>query len=402
MKLLYTLSRTTRALSLIAAAFMAQTLYADDWMARLSDGIYFNQLSIPGAHDSGTGHGTSMDTFARTQDGDISAQWAAGVRAFDLRPTVVEDYVNINHGIIQTNVTFERAISILRDSVAAHPTEFAVVLMRHESDAESSTENAQWPAKVGKVLTDPAVAPYIQPFSRSLTVYDLRGHILVLSRDDYQGSKGGIISGWSHSSAYADQKSAKITAPKGSVKTTLYCQDFYDVTSSGGSETKKAAVETMLNFSTQQHLRTNYIWIINHTSGYTKTLFGAATMDGYRDNAATQNTAVINYLQDEEHYGPTGIIVMDFATSNKSGDYNVNGLKLTRAIIENNFKYSPREDLTVGIQRLDTDADEPASSATVNAGSWFDISGKSIARPSHSGLYLLRTASGATRKVIIR
>lgn len=395
------LSRTARALCFVAAAFTAQGLYADDWMARLNDGIYCNQLSIPGAHDAGTGHGTSMDSFARTQDGDISAQWAAGVRAFDLRPTVVEDYVNINHGVIQTNVTFKQAITILRDSLIAHPTEFAIVMMRHESDAESSTENAQWPNMVGQILTDPAIEPYIMPFSRTATVYDMRGHILVLSRNDYQGSKGGIITGWSHSSNYADQKSAKISAAKGSVKTTLYCQDFYDMTGDGGPETKKAAVEKLLEFSTEQHERANYIWIINHTSGYSKTLFGAATQDGYRDNAATQNTAVINYLKDEEHYGPTGIIVMDFATSDKSGNYNVNGLTLTRTIIENNFKYAPREDLTVGIKHIGDDADQ-LPSASGNVENWYDVSGKSVSRPTHSGLYLVRTASGKTRKVIIR
>jgi hypothetical protein len=53
------------------------------------------------------------------------------------------------------------------------------------------------------------------------------------------------------------------------------------------------------------------------------------------------NKKVIDYLTDETHAGPTGIILMDFAGTNRSGNKEVNGLKLVQTIISNNQKYVP-------------------------------------------------------------
>ena len=67
-------------------------------------------------------------------------------------------------------------------------------------------------------------------------------------------------------------------------------------------------------------------------------LFGntISTSDVYRDNAATQNAAVIEFLS--EHAGPIGIVMMDYAAVDRSGNYDVKGLALTQALIENNFR----------------------------------------------------------------
>ena len=60
-----------------------------------------------------------------------------------------------------------------------------------------------------------------------------------------------------------------------------------------------------------------------------------------RQNQKQCNKKVIDYLTDEAHAGPTGIILMDFAGTNKSGNKEVNGLKLVQTIISNNQKYVP-------------------------------------------------------------
>ena len=101
----------------------------------------------------------------------------------------------------------------------------------------------------------------------------------------------------------------------------------------------------MLDFSTQLHAaRTlgNY-WIINHTSGYTK----SASVNGNRECAASTNKAVIDYLADESHWGPTGIVMMDFAGTDRSGDYDVMGQTLVETIIDLNFRYDAK---TTGIE----------------------------------------------------
>ena len=386
--------------SVALASFLPITASADDWMADINDAAFVYQLSIPGAHDAATGHGTSADSFARTQEANLSAQWATGVRAFDLRPTVSGSNVNINHGIVSTKIDFRTAMFLLRDSVIAHPTEFAIVMMRHEDDNESNEEKAAWPKLVGEILADESLAPYIIPFARNLTVSEMRGKILVLTRNTFDGAKGGVITGWSHSKNLADQKNAKITQARGTTQATLYCQDFYDVSASGAVADKKAAVSNLLAYSVKQHTRSNYIWIINHTSGYSKTFFGIASVDGYRDNAATQNAAVIEYLKDESHWGPTGIIVMDFAGRDSSGGYSVMGKSLTRAIIENNSRYTPKMSALVGIEEVGEENMTEANGAALGS-EVYTLDGRRVSGTAKGGLFIVSNGKGGAKKVLV-
>ncbi len=383
-------------LLILAFSFPAR---AEDWMARLDPAAYVYQLSIPGTHDAATGNGFSGDlgmwlgdAMGRTQDLSLAEQWAAGIRAFDLRPTVSGDHLHIHHGILPTAISFADAMHLLRDSVQAHPSEFAIVILRHEDDAEDDAARAQWPAMMGQVLKDETLEPFIIPFSRDLTVSDMRGHILVLSRHTYQQNKGGIISGWSHSATYADQTKASITAGKGGTKAPLYCQDFYEVTAQGASQKKSTAVKRLLTYTLRQHTRSGFIWTINHTSGYT----AATSSDGCRDNAATQNSALLTLLQQEENAGPTGIILMDFAGTDTSAaadpeatmPYGVNGLSLTRAIIEQNFRYTHRTDPTAAVAAPRT--------ARPHVSRTFDLSGRALTH-KQKGLFIIDG-----RKVLMR
>ena len=81
------------------------------------------------------------------------------------------------------------------------------------------------------------------------------------------------------------------------------------------------------------------IWVINHTSGYTKTFLGIVTSNGYRDNAQTQNQVAINYLNG--HPGSAGIVVMDYGGVDSSNGYNTKGQALTNALINQNFREGP-------------------------------------------------------------
>ena len=113
-----------------------------DWMGRLADDVLVARVSIPGAHDSATGCGwgegaeETGNSYARTQDLNIAQQWHIGVRAFDLRPCLYDGYMNLNHGIVPTSMHFEEALELLRDSLAAHPTEFVVIHLLHETDGD--------------------------------------------------------------------------------------------------------------------------------------------------------------------------------------------------------------------------------------------------------------------------
>ena len=359
---------------------------ADDWMRRLPDDAYLCQLSIPGTHDSATGHGfdgflASMgDDYARTQEKTLSEQWESGIRAFDLRPCVDGTTLHINHGIIQTQLTLEEALGTLCELLDEHPTEAAIVIIRHETDGDDGS--GEWNKLMKALLAREDVKAHAINFSPVLKVHQVRGKLLILSRDEYASTPtGGFIRNWGHSSKFADQKNGRIIGR--SAQAVCYIQDFYDLSAEGAKEVKRQNILTLLE--RMMGLKNNTrIWCINHTSGYslTTSFFGSdlSTSDGYRDNAATQNQAVIDYLA--EHQGTTGIIMMDFAAVDRSGDYDVKGLALTKALIENNFSVFA----SVG----------SVPSQKSSAPTAYSISGRRTI-PTTTGLYIIQG-----RKVLVK
>lgn len=332
---------------LAAILCLATFAHADDnsaWMSRIDDNIFVSQVSIPGSHDAATGHGFSGalaalgDSYARTQDKTLTEQWNGGIRAFDLRPCVDGSNLRINHGIIPTKLTLDKAFEDLCSLLDQHPTELAIVIVRHETEGDDNS--SQWAGMMKALVESEPVKSHAVNFSPTLKMSNVRGKLLIISRDEYASTPtGGYITGWGFKADFDSQKNGRIK--RGSSQVTCYIQDFYDVSTSEAPATKTRSILNLLRFTAEQN-NSSRIWAINHTSGYSKTtsLFGntLSTSDGYRDNAATQNTAVINYLA--EHTGPTGIIMMDYAATDRSASYDVHGLSLAQAVIENNFRES--------------------------------------------------------------
>ena len=329
---------------------LSSPLFADDnasWMQRVADDAYISQLTIPGTHDSGTGHGfqgflglMGGDSYARTQDKTITEQWQSGIRCFDLRPCVDGSDLRINHGVIQTKLTLADALTTLCGLLDQHPSELAIVIIRHETDGDDN--DASWNTKMKALLADEPVKSHAVNFTPQLKMSAARGKILILSRDQYNTTPvGGFITGWGHTTDINNQKNGKIKGPASSSQATCYIQDYYDCTASGAKEAKRSSIRTLMSFFAEQNASTR-VWCINHTSGYslTESLFGSevSSSDGYRDNAATQHAALLDFLAD--HSGPLGIIVMDFAAVDASKGYQVKSLALTNALIENNFRTS--------------------------------------------------------------
>ena len=338
-----------RALLGVALLSLSTLAMADDsaWMARIADDAYVSQLSIPGSHDAGTGHGfqgflgsLGGDSYARTQDKTLAQQWASGIRAFDLRPCVDGSDLRINHGSIQTKLTLSEAFTTLCGLLDSNPTELAIVIIRHETEGDDNDNT--WNAKMQALLKAEPVASHAIAFTPLLKMSNARGKLLILSRDAYASSPtGGFITGWGFSTDINNQKNGKITGRTSSTQATCYIQDFYDCTASDAKAQKQASIRTLMLFSAEQNASAR-IWAINHTSGYslTASLFGStvSTSDGYRDNAATQHAAVLDFLAD--HSGPLGLVMMDFAATDASNGYQVKSLEMTKAIIENNFRTS--------------------------------------------------------------
>ena len=331
---------------------------AEDWMGQLDDNAYFSQVSIPGTHDSATGEGWTGflgemfgPSMGLTQDLNIDQQLACGVRAFDLRPCVVDNELVINHGILQTKAKFPETLKQLCQFVTEHPTEFIVVVMRHETDGDDN--NSQWSKMMSNCLGSDDVRPLLADYKRDLTVGELRGKVLVLSRDTYASKPiGGFITGWGHQANYV---TGNIKGPY-VISGTLYVQDFYEVMDN--MTAKLNGIEKLLNFSTKNTVNKNYKHLtvcINCASGYT----ASASTDGIRDNAAQCNKKVVDYLADEAHAGPTGIIFMDFAGVDTSDSYEVKGADLVNTIVNNNLRYVPvKKENNTGIDDVTLHPDE--------------------------------------------
>ena len=373
-------------------------LLAENWQYRLPDKTYVANLSLPGTHDAATGSGFSGSLasfgsrYAQTQETTIAQQFEMGIRVFDLRPCVYEGYMNINHGIMPTKLHFEDTMYEIRDLLKANPTEFVIIHLLHEKDGDE-VENA-YNQRIVSFLESDAIKDYLVNFKKGLRVKEMRGKILVLSRDTYATLPyGGFLKNWKVDNVnWNEQTQGQIVGRTSDNVAPMYMQDYSDTHRSGGIQTKLDAIKTMLDFSTTHNAKTSASvkWYFNFLSAYSKveSLFGneISLSDGYRDNATHTNKYVLDYLKSDGYQpGPMGIIMMDYAGVDKTGNYNTYGLQLVKAIIENNFGYI--EDVPLGIQS--------AAEGTEDSSLLYDISGRPVRQPQ-KGIYI---KSG--RKVLV-
>lgn len=323
---------------------VSQVYAGDNWISRLDDNRLLCSLSIPGSHDSATGEGIyAIPCFGITQVLGLEEQWRCGVRAFDLRPAVRDTELDIYHGIFRTKVSFNEALDILCQQLKTNPMEFAIVLLREETESENDAERALWPSLVGDVIRELAdMAAY---FDADMTIGDARGKILFLSRNEYLGTdKGAIVSGWSHSKD--GTCSARIAPHQGGKPARLQVQDYYAPTNERKRAEKFSAVKKFISFASEA---SEGVWTMNYLSGYSSACFGCvsiATTSGYKRNAEWLHRLVEDHLLElgaNRANRKLGIVFMDFVgVGEVSGDishwrkYKTNGDRLVRLLIDSN------------------------------------------------------------------
>ena len=270
-------------------------------MAGLNDNIFIAQMSLPGAHNAAT----KSLSIGKCQDKDIAGLWDAGVRVFDLRPTDSGDDCTINHGILSTGVTFRSALSTITGKLSANNSEFAVILMRKE-DGDADT----WKTKISGIVN--SFSQYVMPFRQNLRLGDVRGKVLILSRDYF--ADGYKIDYWS------DNTTRDVRSANG---IDFVVQDYYEV---NDKDAKSSAITNILT-EARTNTSTSRLFI-NHTSGYYPGLISGLS-DDITGNANTSNTLALNTIN--ANPGPTGMVLMDYA-----GSSSYNGANLVNAIIAQN------------------------------------------------------------------
>jgi len=319
------------ALSLTAKA---QVTDYQNWMAQLDDKAFVCQLSVPGAHDACSSSFSGIlssiyKSLAQTQSKSVQQMLPLGIRLFDLRPCVSGNKLHINHGVATTSFDFDPIMQQLRDYVVEHPSEFCIVVIRHESEGDDN--NSSFGDKLQASLA--ALKDHLVDFRPNLTVGEARGKILFISRDDYTPPiyGGRTVDLSDNRSNINDMLGGHCFGP-GTNKCSWWLQDHYEISD---NNVKKQAILDMLTRSSRLAGGYSYTWVVNQTSGYKGSTSSASA---YQSNAKLCNQYMQELLASGNYNGPAGLVFMDYAVDGDNSGYY--GLSLTREIINHNFRYT--------------------------------------------------------------
>ena len=311
----------------------AQVSDYQNWMANLDDDAFVCQLSIPGAHDACASSFSGTSAIAalvsgKDQTKSVQQMLPLGARLFDLRPAVKNSKLTICHGVLVTSFDFNTVMGQLRDYVVAHPSEFCVVLIRHEVEADDG--NSSFGSMLQTSLA--SFKDYLVNFRPNLTVGEARGKILFISRDDY-GTPiygGRTVDLRDNQSNINDMLGGHCFGPE-TYRCPWWVQDHYEYSD---VNTKKQAILDMLTRSAALAGGYTYTWVVNETSGYK----GTGTNSACQTNAKATNPYLQQLLASGNYNGPAGLVFMDYCCDGDGSGYY--GLSLTKEIINHNFRYT--------------------------------------------------------------
>ncbi len=294
-----------RAAILVASMLVVWGAEASNerWMSLLPDTVKVCRVSIPGTHDSGTaGVRFPMRHYARTQTMDLSRQWDAGIRFFDLRPKPADGTIKIYHGPADCHLTLQDALLTLKGKLESNPTEFCIVMINMAGGGQEGTDAVM--SEIASLVPEDMIAP----FDNNMTVSDLRGRIFFMSRNfptNVSDSHGALVRGWPPNGL-----SFRSLLWTGLADARLWVQDYYTSGSNDPDAYLSSKWDNMYRLLRQfNDADEDYdVWCINHASGYT----GTGIRTNIRRCSDYTNSHLMGYLK--EHHQPIGIIPMDFPT----------------------------------------------------------------------------------------
>ena len=275
----------------------AQAAHAG-WMASLPDTVPVCRLSIPGTHDSGTsGVRFPMRHYARTQTMDLTKQWDAGIRFFDLRPKLEDGKVLIYHGPADCHLGFEEALLTIRAKLEQHPTEFCIIMTNSAGGGQTAVDMTM------DIINSLFPSGMLASFTARMTVADIRGRVLFIHRNspssgmDYPGT---VTAGWPGNGSSHQSRMVSSTGNSAG----LWSQDFF--TDGGRGNYLDSKWDMVTGMVRAFASAPEGVWCINHLSGYT----GSGISTNINRNARVTNARLLEYLGN--HKKPVGIVPMDF------------------------------------------------------------------------------------------
>ena len=317
----------------VSLTVKSQVTDYQNWMAGLDDNAFVCQLSIPGAHDacccSFSGVSAIGAAFAgKVQSITVQQMLPLGVRAFDLRPAVKDDKLTICHGILVTSFDFNTIMQQLCAYLDAHPSEFCVVTIRHEVEADDG--DSSFGSRLQSSLA--SVKEHLVDFRPNLTVGEARGKILFISQNAYDEPMygGRAVDLRDNRSDISEMLGGHCYGP-GSYKCSWWVQGYYEYQDVNA---KKNAILAMLEKSSQLAGGYNYIWVTNGLAGYKET----GTNSACQANAKACNPYLQGLLASGKYNGPVGLVFMDYVCDGDNSGYY--GLSLTKELVNHNFRYT--------------------------------------------------------------
>ena len=284
MKLICCLLVLSLCLSITACADAAPIAFdgGSDWMAELPDETNLYDLTIPGTHDSGAARSDFIGKFGQCQSLSIADQLTVGVRFFDIRLKLKDDSLDVYHGFIDQNLTFDSVRAACRDFLAEHPNEVILLCIKEEDD-----DNDGFAKAVESAIQEDGDLWYT---SDSLpTLGEVRGKIILFRRFDDSDWGINCRNGWADNTDFTIENGV-----------TIHVQDYYDLDTKENIDAKWEKFTALAKTANE----TDEL-CINFASGYT----GMVNITAVSDK---MNPKLTDYFADKK--GGFGITLCDFIT----------------------------------------------------------------------------------------
>ena len=270
----------------------------NNWMQDIEDNRLVCKMSIPGTHDTGAYTGNA---WVKTQDKNIEQQLNSGIRFFDIRLVHQNGVLKLCHGSHIFDTTFVGdVLKTTAEFLKEHPSETVIMTIKRDHDLDKDGGTKYRGALQKALEGDRALTPYmVKSFRSDFTLGDLRGKMLIISRDGWIMTPSGNIPRWSDNASFT----SSIESTNGS-STTIHVEDHYKSSSRDkvnyvAQNVRKAQAA----FSSSQN-----DWFITFTSSTGSWGIGIPA------NTTNQiDRDVNNILRGNDNFRTSGILVFNFA-----------------------------------------------------------------------------------------
>ena len=287
-----------------------------NWMQDIDGNRLVCKMSIPGTHDAAANTGNG---WVKTQDWDIKTQLENGIRFLDIRLVHDKGVIKLCHGSNIFSTTFVKdVLHTTAEFLREHPSETVLMTIKRDHDLDHDHGVKYWQALMNVLNKDELAKKYMAgDFQGGYRMKDLRGKMLVISRDGWYTTQSGKVSSWPDNRNFT----SSIVSNDGS-STPLIVEDHY-----------KASAADKIKYVTNNLLEANkafsetnspYKWFITFTS-YT----GPNGIAMPRYTTTYVDPDINKKLKESDNFKCSGILLSNFP-----GWYNINQtvIKLNKGV----------------------------------------------------------------------